>query len=173
MSSTIKALPRFRVGEWVSFMFGVRKLLAQITEYRGPLGRHGDPLYEVQIDRSEPEPWTTQVPEEELEPAPQAPLLSAVARELGFATQNWPRQAIHFTYVRDGKTNHWSAFMRRGRKLHGIESSGAEEYKKPPTSYTTVERDSDPVDAPGDAHVMVLLEYDPRLSDPPVMWSTT
>ena len=62
--------PRFEVGDWVTFPFGVRKAVAQVIEQRGPLGgveqRH---LYRIRLERESMEPDLFEMPEDLLEPA--------------------------------------------------------------------------------------------------------
>jgi hypothetical protein len=62
--------PRFKVGDWVTFQFGVRSALAQVIEHRGALGgveqRH---LYRIRHDREDSEPDLFEIPEDEIEPA--------------------------------------------------------------------------------------------------------
>ena len=38
MGSLTKSRPRFRTGDWVSFLYGTRRLLVQVIEDRGPIG---------------------------------------------------------------------------------------------------------------------------------------
>jgi len=62
--------PRFEVGDWVTFPFGVRIAVAQVIEQRGPLiGPERKHLYRIRIDREENEPTLVEIPEDELEPA--------------------------------------------------------------------------------------------------------
>ncbi len=72
MSTTKHHQARFRAGEWVSFSFGAKKRLAQITELRGPLGIRGRNLYRVKLETGSDEPDFFELPEDELEPASQA-----------------------------------------------------------------------------------------------------
>jgi hypothetical protein len=166
MSTAIKAAPRFRVGDWVVFPFGIRRVLAEIIEDRGPIGRHGRRLYRVRIDRSEPEPTTTEVPEEDLEPAPRKFLSLEAARESGISTEYWPRYEFEVTYVRDGKSNSWTLSSKEDRGHEGVRARGQ-------VGYSTSRYE---LEVPGDerfAVITVLIEYDPRLRDPrdaPAIW---
>jgi len=87
MSTATEAVPRFKVGDWVVFPFGIRRVRAEVTEGRGRIGHRGRRLYGGRIERSEPEPMTTEVPEEELEPAPREVLSSEAARKSGVSTE--------------------------------------------------------------------------------------
>jgi hypothetical protein len=42
--------PRFRIGDWVTFQYGPKKVFAKVVEDRGPLGVRGQRLYCVQLD---------------------------------------------------------------------------------------------------------------------------
>jgi hypothetical protein len=68
--SRVKHQPaRFRVGTWVSLLYGPRTVLAQVVEDRGPIGWRGRRLYGIRIDQGLGEPVTLEMPEEELQPA--------------------------------------------------------------------------------------------------------
>jgi hypothetical protein len=75
MSITTKPAPRFRVGDWVSFLYGRRRVQAQIIEDRGPLGVNGRRIYRVRLDLEDAESTSFEVSEEDLEgaTAPAAP----------------------------------------------------------------------------------------------------
>ena len=47
MSKVKEPAPRFRVGDWVSLLYGLRKVRAQIIEDRGPLGVGGRRIYRL------------------------------------------------------------------------------------------------------------------------------
>lgn len=68
MSTAQRLKPRFRVGDWVSMSYGVRRVWAQIIEDRGPLGVNRRRLYRIRIDDDSGEPITTEVPEVDLTP---------------------------------------------------------------------------------------------------------
>ncbi len=166
MSSATKSKPKFRVGEWVSYLYLTHRVLAQIIEDLGPIGYRGRRLYELRMDRGQPDPRTTDSPEEELEKAPSDLLTGEEARRQGFTTDNWPRQEFAIKYVRKGKTNHWTATLEVGRVVEGAPISGV-------MGFSTARWEPEP---PGDETfeiVTVLLEYDPRLRDVrahPVLW---
>jgi len=131
--------------------------LAQIVEDRGPLGRQGRRLYQLNIDQGQDES-TIEIPEEDLEPAPEI-ATAEVARKNGFSTQNWPRQTFQVTYVRSNQANGWGASVKPTLRLRGVTSSGA-------VAAATVRRPSESPDDDPFEIVTVLLEYDPRLDDP-------
>lgn len=69
MSAVRKSAPRFRVGDWVSLLYGPRRVLAQIIEDRGPLGVNRRRLYRIHLGQDADEPLAFEVPEEDLEAA--------------------------------------------------------------------------------------------------------
>ena len=161
MSSAARLVPRFRPGDWVSFLVGFRRVLAQVVEDRGPVGMHGRRLYRLQLEQGEAGERTIEVPETDLEPAP--PIAPAeVSRENGFSTQNWPRQAFDVAYRRSKDSNVFMASLTpvtsktvppMGLGSGGLEYAGG----------VNLDR------------VRVDLEYDPRLADPqtsPVIWTS-
>jgi hypothetical protein len=166
MSSATKAKPKFRVGEWVSFLYLTLRVLGQIIEDLDLIGARGRRLYDLRLDRSQPYPDTTTVAEEDLERAPADLLSGEEAIRRGFSTDNWPRQEFAVRYIRKGKTNHWTAALEVGRVVEGAHVSGV-------MGFSSARWESP---SPGDEVieiVRVLLEYDPRLRDvraDPVLW---
>jgi hypothetical protein len=69
MSTAETRRRRFRVGDWVCFLYGTRKAFAQVIEDRGPLGYKGRHLYRISILNELAEPNLFEMPEEDLEPA--------------------------------------------------------------------------------------------------------
>jgi len=67
MSRVKEIKPRFRVGDWVSFLFGTSRATAQIVEDRGPIGVNGRRLYEVKWVIGADAVWKFPMPEEDLE----------------------------------------------------------------------------------------------------------
>lgn len=70
MSASRRSVPVFRVGDWVSFRYGMRGMKAQIIEDRGRLGLNGRRIYRLRIDRVDPttgEPTSFEMPEDYLE----------------------------------------------------------------------------------------------------------
>jgi hypothetical protein len=60
---------RFKVGDWVSFQFGTRSVVAQVIEARGPIGVNGRRLYRIRLDREFTEPDMFEMPEDDLQAA--------------------------------------------------------------------------------------------------------
>jgi hypothetical protein len=60
---------RFRVGDWVTFLYGPGNVFAQVIEDRGPLGVNRRRLYGVRLDRGAEEPDFIEIPEDDLEAA--------------------------------------------------------------------------------------------------------
>jgi hypothetical protein len=166
MNSATKSKPQFRVGDWVSYQYLTARVMAQIIEDRGHLGYRGRRLYDLRIDRSQPDPRLTSSGEEELEKAPAELLTADEARRRGFATSNWPRQEFAIRYTRKGKTNHWTVKLeigqvREGAYVSGVVSSSRAGWEAGVSTDETV------------IIVTVLLEYDPRFRDvrsDPVFW---
>lgn len=69
MSTSRKQAPRFHVGDWVSLLYGTRRVLAQVIEDRGPLGVNRRRLYRIRVDQDQGEADTFEVREEQLEAA--------------------------------------------------------------------------------------------------------
>jgi hypothetical protein len=69
MSNSKKQPPLFRVGDWVSLVYGRGRVLAQVVEDRGPLGVSRQRLYRIRLDRDPSEAGTFEVREEYLEAA--------------------------------------------------------------------------------------------------------
>jgi hypothetical protein len=166
MKSTTELAPQFRVGDWVMFPFGLRRVIVEIIEDRGPIGYRGRRLYGVRLNRSRTNPRTTEVPEEDLELPPKEILTPDAALERGISTEDWPRLEFDFRYIRNGKTNTWMAMPEFCRVLEGEDGSGvagyATEWWKP--------RAAGKENA---ASVIIDQEYDPRLRDPrdqPGLW---
>jgi hypothetical protein len=69
MKAQRKAARRFRVGDWVSFAYGPRRVWAQVIEDRGPLGVNRRRVYRVRLDQDGAEPLAFEMPEDYLERA--------------------------------------------------------------------------------------------------------
>jgi len=68
--STVRAKPaKFRLGDWVTFRYGVRPVFAQIIEDRGPLGADRRRLYRIRVDWDLDESTEFEMPEDEMERA--------------------------------------------------------------------------------------------------------
>jgi len=61
---------RFKVGDWVSFLYPVDPVFAQVIEDHGPLGTNGRHMYRIRLDLAYTEPDMFDIPEEELEAVP-------------------------------------------------------------------------------------------------------
>ncbi len=70
MKATRKKKARFKVGDWVAFLYGTRNLFAQVIEERGPLGVNGRHIVRIQVDGESNEPDAFELPEDYLEAAP-------------------------------------------------------------------------------------------------------
>jgi hypothetical protein len=70
MSTTRESGPQFHVGDWVSFLYGAGRVVAQVVEDRGPLGVNRRRLYRIRLDQDAAEPVTFEMPEEEMQPTP-------------------------------------------------------------------------------------------------------
>jgi len=138
MNSAKKQRPRFRIGDWVTFHYGPKKVSAKVVEDRGPLGVHGQRLYRVQLDEELGDTSAFEMPENELETA---------------ATP--VRQSYNVTYSRQGNTNVWRAITKREGLLRGVKAKGA-------VSYSTAMRAGEGADDQMHAIVTVLLEVEPR-----------
>jgi hypothetical protein len=100
-SDTATPSSRFRVGDWVSFLYGPRKVRAQVIEDRGPLGVHGRRIYRVRVDVEDGESARLEQLEEDLESAeaPEStnPLLNTTLEHL--------RQGRQFTKISPERYN--------------------------------------------------------------------
>lgn len=158
MSTATKIAPRFRVGSWVSYLFGFRRVLGQVVEDRGMLGLQGRRLYSLAIGQDEDEVRTTVVPEDDLEAAPEI-LPPNKATERGFSTHNWPRQAFNFSYHRGKGSNTWTVKLTSHQSIGSGQARGA-------VAYATGSWGAEPVGSEDHAIVSVLIECDPRLTGP-------
>ena len=61
-------IAKFNVGDWVSFRWGVRDVVAQILEQRGPILKGRQHLYRVRLKLESFEDMF-EMPEDKLEPA--------------------------------------------------------------------------------------------------------
>jgi hypothetical protein len=88
MSAHKKTASRFRVGDWVAFLYGTKKAFAQVVEDRGPIGVQGRRLYRIRLFHNSDEPDAFEMPEEYLEaaPAPEKPALVRYLKEGGLVT---------------------------------------------------------------------------------------
>jgi hypothetical protein len=68
MSTAQKAAPRLKIGDWVSFPYGTRRVWAQVIEDRGPLGVNGRRIYRIRLGEESGESIAFEVPEDDLAP---------------------------------------------------------------------------------------------------------
>jgi hypothetical protein len=161
MSISPELAPRFRLGDWVSYLVGFRRVIARVVEDRGPLGMRGRRIYELQLEPGEDGGRTIDVPEHDLEPAP-AITTAEVAIENNFSMQNWPRQTFHVRYERSKDASVWTVRLTLGT------SSAVPRMVFGPRE----------MEYAGGANldtVRVDVEYDPRLTDPranPFIWKS-
>jgi hypothetical protein len=142
MSSTKKHPPLFRIGDWVSFDYGPKKVFAKVLEDRGPLGVRGRRLYRVQPDDQLGEASAFEMPEDEL------------------VTASPPvRQSYEVRYHREGGTNAWRATTKVGEVYRGVKAKGA-------VGYSTAFWEGESKQGPSSATVSVLLEVDPQFGEP-------
>jgi len=115
MRTCSKRAGRFRVGDWVSFRYGTRSVVAQVIETRGPLGVNQRPLYRIQLARDSSDPDSFEMPEDELDaavpPDREAVLnylkdggLVAILRGNLAGGRNPPR--VWLTYTQRGEVTH-------------------------------------------------------------------
>jgi len=109
MRASRKLSGRFRVGDWVSLDYGLRKITAQVVEDRGLLGVHGRRLYRVRPMPSRGESFDFELPEEELE----------AAAEPDTARNDWPGagaapipRSFDVIYIQRGAKRNWVATTR-------------------------------------------------------------
>jgi hypothetical protein len=69
MAKTKPPKARYKAGDWVTFRYGLRDVLARILEPRGPIGVRQRHLYRIEIPGESAEPDSFELPEEELAPA--------------------------------------------------------------------------------------------------------
>jgi hypothetical protein len=67
MKQTTSRTKRFRVGDWVSFLYGPRRAWAQIIEDRGPIGVGRRRLYRLRLDQEGSESRAFEMPEVDLQ----------------------------------------------------------------------------------------------------------
>ena len=67
--ATRKKRARLRVGDRVSFEFGLDRVVGTIIEDRGKIGFRGRRLLRVRVPRSDSDDLVTEVPEEKLSAA--------------------------------------------------------------------------------------------------------
>jgi hypothetical protein len=117
MSTKTKASNQFKVWDWVSFPYGVRDMLAQIIELRGPLGTNGRQIYRIRIVPDEGEPDEFELPEEALQAA-SAPEKGAI---IDYLKQGGLVEILRSNLV--GGRNQpkvWLTYTQRGNITHTL-----------------------------------------------------
>ncbi len=156
MSTSKKSPSRFRVGDWVSFDYGLRRVTAQVMEDRGGVGVRGRRLYRVRPRLDQGESADFEIPEEELEVAAEPRVGSS------------PR-VFDVIYIREGNTKTWAATTKRTTGYGAVAARGA-------VGYTTARWEGESneekfalvsviVEGPPQAGRQFLLEEVRRLAD--------
>ncbi|HEY7424048.1 MAG TPA: hypothetical protein VH682_07415 [Gemmataceae bacterium] len=70
MRTTKKKSGPFRLGDWVSFLYGVESAIAQVIELRGPLGFKGRHVYRLRFAGDSDDTNAFELSEDSLEAAP-------------------------------------------------------------------------------------------------------
>jgi hypothetical protein len=122
MRASRKLSGRFRVGDWVSLDYGLRKITAQVVEDRGLLGVHGRRLYRVRPMPSRGESFDFELAEEELEAAPEPD--DARSDSPGAGAAPIPR-SFDVIYIRQGDTRKWVATTRPTTGHDAVKARGA------------------------------------------------
>jgi hypothetical protein len=149
MSIVSKRPPRFRVGDPVRFLYGTEKVAGEILEDRGPLGDYGRRLYRVRINPGRDDEASFEIPEEDIE-----------RRDLSTNSDESPglRQEFTVTYVRNQKTNKWTATTKRGQLFKGIKAKGA-------VGYATARYETEEEGDEDFGIVTILVECDESICD--------
>src|SRR5258707_1102650 len=122
MSTSRRSTRRFKVGDWVSFDYGLRTVTAQVVEDRGPLGVRGRRLYRVRPMPSREESLDFEIPEEELESATEP----GEARSGSIDAEAAPLpHSFDVVYIRQGDTRNWIATTRRSAGYRAFKAGGA------------------------------------------------
>jgi len=114
--STIKnQRARFKVGDWVAFLYGTRNLFAQIIEARGPLGINRRHLYGIRVAGETDEPDCFEVPEDALTAvtSPDKAAIIKYLKEGGLVAmlrsnlgERGVQPKVWLTYARRGEVTH-------------------------------------------------------------------
>ena len=122
--STTRTKPRFRLGDWVSFVYGARPVVAQVIEDRGRLGYKGRRLYGLRMDLEnldEIEPTRIEMPEEELKPAAPPPVrgLPDKAAVIRYLKEGGLKAVLRPPFPRGSNPPHaWLALDAKGHVTH-------------------------------------------------------
>ncbi len=144
MSSTARQSSRFKVGDWVSFLYGPQKVKARVIEDRGLLGSRGRRLYRVGFNAGQEETTSLEIPEEDLKLVEQPDSSS--------------RQSFRVRYVRQTGSNNWVANTKWEGLYKGMNAKGA-------VAYSTARWEGEPQQEERYATVAVFVESHPRLDE--------
>jgi hypothetical protein len=110
--------PKFRLGDWVTFQYGLRPVFAQIIEDRGQLGANRRRLYRIRVDWELNESSDFEMPEDEMEKA--VPDTVAILRYL---KQGGLVEILH-TNLRGGKDQPrvWLTFDSHGEVSYTLDA---------------------------------------------------
>jgi len=122
MRASKKLARRFRVGDWVSFEYGLRRVTAQIVEDRGTLGVHGRRLYRVRPVPSRDESLDFEIPEEELDAATEPDEVKRGSTDAGAVAI--PR-SFDVLYIGQGDTRNWVATTKPTTGSGDVKARGA------------------------------------------------
>lgn len=79
MNNPRQQLPRFKVGDWVSFPFGTMNPAARVIEDRGPVGMNKRRYYRIELQLPDGEPDRFEVLEEDMIAAAPPPRTAKVS----------------------------------------------------------------------------------------------
>jgi hypothetical protein len=125
MKASRKLPRRFRVGDWVSFEYGPRRITAQIVEDRGALGVQGRRLYRIRPMPSREDSHDFELAEEELELATPPDAVNGGSPDAGTAAT--PR-SFDVVYIRQGNTKNWHATTKPTTGHGAVNVQGAVGY---------------------------------------------
>jgi hypothetical protein len=117
MSTTKRKNGRFKVGNWVAFLYGTRNVFGQIVEARGPLGYKHSELYRIRVAGVTDEPDWFELSEDDFTAAapPDKRAIIKYLKEGGLVT-------ILRANLGGGpeKPSVWLTFKRRGEITHSF-----------------------------------------------------
>ena len=125
MKTSRKLSRRFKVGDWVSFDYGIRRITAQVVEDRGALGVQGRRLYRVRPMPSREDSHDFELAEEELEPATEPEEMRRGSTDAEAAPV--PR-SFNVVYFRQGDTRNWIATTKPTTGYGAAKARGAVGY---------------------------------------------
>jgi hypothetical protein len=122
MKTARKLSRRFKVGDWVSFDYGIRRTIAQVVEDRGALGVQGRRLYRVRPMPSREDSHDFELAEEELEPATVPDEMRWGSTDAGAAPIPW---SFNVVYIRQGDTRNWIATTKPTTGYGAVKARGS------------------------------------------------